>query len=145
MKKFLSLILAVVCFCAIFTFVGCNDEKDEKDNRQHVTLLVYDNKNSSEILCELSEENNRQTITVEYRAQGHWDFRIKIKYSDGNIKDMLEESAGRSFGKFISSEGEESYSWMVSKWKGTYEYFFDIDSSSTHAFPFRAKLIVEVI
>lgn len=142
MKKLLSIFVTVIALCTIFAFVGC---KDEKDTRQHVTLLVYDNKNSSEILCELSEENNRQTITVEYRALTPWDFKVKAKFPHGNYQLDNANSVHRSFGKYVSPRGEELTGWSEIVHKGTYECIFTIENNNKLAFPFQAFLIVEVV
>lgn len=142
MKKLLSIFVTVIALCTIFAFVGC---KDEKDTRQHVTLLVYDNKNSSEILCELSEENNRQTITVECRSYPSWNFYVKAKFPHGNYQLDNANSVTRSFGKYVSPEGKESNSWTYISNKGTYEYIFTVHNNNKLAFPFQAFLIVEVV
>lgn len=141
-KKIFALLLSSLFVLSLFILPGC--EKQEKDPRQHITMLVYERDNPDEYLCELSEENKKQTITVKYRAKG-WEFNVKAKFPNGQIQILTAaDSIARSAATYTSPEGEVSSVTYV-KSRGTYEYFFEVMSNNKVAYPFIGRLTIDVI
>ena len=120
-KRFLVLAFAVLTGTSIFLFGGCNTEKDL---RQHITMLVYDMRDPKTYLCELTEENPRAEITLEYRMEGY-NFNAKAKFPDGRIEELVNENAiHKAPVNYTSPDGEEMGNFASVYEKGTYEYRF---------------------
>ena len=148
-KRILSIVLSLLCLGVVVAFSGCREE----DTRQHVSLLVYDERASETYLCELTEENPRHTLRVLYRPEG-WDFHVKVKVPNVGIIDdpsyedgvhHYENSVHREFDSYTSPEGEVSYNWTTVLSKGVYRYSFSIWDDNKRFHPFIADLTVEVI
>ena len=141
-KRFLVLAFAVLTGTSIFLFGGCNTEEDP---RQHITMLVYDTRDSETYLCELTEENPRAEITLEYRMEGYI-FRVKAKFPDGWIEELSNKNAIRAdSGRYISPDGEVHNDFSSVWERGTYEYSFNMLPDNERAFPYEGKLTVHIV
>ena len=141
-KRFLVLVFAVLTGTSIFLFGGCNTEKDP---RLHITMLVYDMRDSETYLCELTEENPKAEITLEYRMEGY-EFDAKAKFPDGRIEGLINKNAIQvDTGRYISPNGEEHNDFLSVWERGTYEYRFWMLPDNERAFPFNAYLTIHIV
>lgn len=142
MKKFLVIVFAVLMGTSIFLFSGCNTEEDP---RQHITMLVYDTRDSETYLCELTEENPRAEITLEYRMEGY-KFRIKAKFPDGRIEELVgKNSIDIITSSYASPDGEVYNEFSSARKRGTYEYRFCMLPDNERAFPYEGGLTLHIV
>ncbi len=153
LKKLLCLTLCALCFCSVFLLIGCTDKKKKDEiERGRYNLLAYarvwnSSGFTSKFLCELTEENNVQTIELPV---GQYTIYFEPKCIEGPNWAGIESWVTYHLDSYTSPEGEtmkkppNHLSDTIGIDKGTYVYICDI-AKSTKYYGLYTILYVEIV
>ena len=135
-----ALLIGVIVLCVALA----NREEDPYPNRQHVTMVIKDQ--FGEEWCELTEEENRKTITIPFDGKAR-SFRAYAKFPDGNMTILQGKNRiAASHDSYTPVGGEIIYnpsSTEVFK-LGVYEIRFITNDDNTAMYPYYGYLTVIV-